>query len=74
MEGRRHDCALLNASNLLQTLQQYSFNLNGRPLCIYGDPAYPIRPQLMGPFRGAAITPDQNEFNQAMSKVRVSVG
>jgi len=49
--------------------RQHPFNLNGRPLCIYGDSAYPIRPQLMGPFRGATITPDQYEFNQAMSKV-----
>ena len=26
-------------------------------LCLYGDPAYPLRPQLMGPFQGAARIP-----------------
>ena len=24
----------------------------GQILCIYGDPAYPVRPQLMGPLKG----------------------
>ena len=28
---------------------------------------------LQGPSRGAQITPDQNEFNKSMSKVRISV-
>ena len=53
MEGRRHDCALLYASGLLQELQLHSHCPNENSLCIYGDPAYPIRPQLLGPFRGA---------------------
>ena len=43
MEGRRHDCALLAASNLLNELNIHSFSQNGDPLCIYGDPAYPLR-------------------------------
>ena len=73
MEGRRHDCALLNASGLLQNLIQHSHSPNGQTLCIYGDPAYPIRPQLLGPFKGAHVTADQHSFNKDMSKVRISV-
>ena len=73
MEGRRHDCALLNASGLLQNLVQHSQTPAGQNLCIYGDPAYPIRPQLLGPFKGAHVTQVQKEFNKAMSKVRISV-
>ena len=41
---------------------------------IYGDPAYPLRWYLQGPFRRAQITPDQNEFNKSMSKVHITVG
>ena len=73
MEGRRHDCALLNSSGLLQSLAQHSHSPAGQILCIYGDPAYPVRPQLMGPFKGAHITADQRSFNKAMSKARISV-
>ena len=60
MEGRRHDCALLNQSGLLQSLVWHSHNPAGQRLFIYGDPAYPIRPQLMGPFKGANITKGWN--------------
>ena len=42
-------------------------------MCIYGDPAYPLRPQLQAPFKGALITQQQKEWNKSMSKVRVSV-
>ena len=73
MEGRRHDCALLNASGLLQQLQNFSHDLQGHPLCIYGDPAYPIRAHLISPFQGAGLTDDQKAFNKAMSACRISV-
>ena len=46
---------------------------NGYPLCIYGVPAYPHRPQLQAPFRGPGLTHEQEEWNTAMSSVRVSV-
>ncbi|XP_013383168.1 uncharacterized protein LOC106153684 [Lingula anatina] len=72
MEGKRHDCALLKESGLLQQLQQLPQDVDGR-FCIYGDPAYPIRPQLQCPFRGANITPEQHAFNSEMSRVRESV-
>ena len=73
MEGRRHDCALLNESGLLNDLRQYSFDQNGSVLCIYGDPAYPIRAHLLSPFQGARRTPNEKAFNKSMSSVRISV-
>ena len=37
------------------------------------DPAYPLRPRLQGPFKGAHMTPIQQQWNKAMSAARVSV-
>ena len=51
VEGKRHDNAMLTESGLLPLLQQYSHDTNGRPLCIYGDPAYPLRIHLQAPFK-----------------------
>ena len=73
VEGRRHDSGMLADSNLLTTLQQHSFDLNGNPLCVYGDPAYPLRVHLQAGFKGANLTPQEVIFNQRMSEVRVAV-
>ena len=64
---------MLARSVLLPLLQQHSIGLNGNPLCIYGDPAYPLRPRLQGPFKGAHMTPIQQQSNKAMSSARVSM-
>ena len=63
IEGRQHDCFMIRMSGILPKLQQYAFNANGDPMCIYGDPAYPLRIHLQ---------PLEQQFNTAMSKVRVS--
>ena len=73
MEGKRHDSGMLADSNLLNQLQQYSHGLNGRPLCIYGDPAYPLRFHLQCGFKGAHLTQQQQLWNKNMSEVRVAV-
>ena len=73
VEGRRHDSGMLAMSGLLPMLEVHSISPTGQPLCIYGDPAYPLRVHLQGPFKGAALTPQQEAFNQSMSKVRISV-
>ena len=73
IEGKRHDSGMLAESNLLQQLQQRSFDTNGRVLCIYGDPAYPLRVNLQAPFRNPVLTQQQKDFNKSMSQVRVSV-
>lgn len=46
VEGRRHNSTMLAMSGLFPMLQQYGRAPNGRKLCIYGDPAYPLRRQL----------------------------
>ena len=73
IEGKRHDCSLLRMSNLLPKLAQYAIDTNGNSLCLYGDPAHPLRVHLQCPFRGNRITPQQTEFNKSMSQVRVAV-
>ncbi|XP_072173898.1 uncharacterized protein [Diadema setosum] len=73
IEGRRHDSYMLRESGLLHELEQYSHDVDGNTLCIYGDPAYPIRAHLQSPFKGNAITPEQEAYNRSMSSVRVSV-
>ena len=74
IEGRRHDSFMLAESGLLQDLQRFSnCPLTGLPLCIYGDPAYPIRTYLQRPYSGAVLTQAQHDFNTSMSTVRSSV-
>ena len=64
---------MLAESGLSQDLERYAFSTGGQPMCIYGDPAYPLRVHLQGPFQGAALTPQMEMFNASMSSVRVSV-
>ena len=71
-EGRRHDSTMLYQSGLLTELQANAV-VNGNPLCIYGDPAYPLSVHLQAPFLTPNLTADQRAYNKEMSKVRVSV-
>lgn len=72
IEGRRHDSFLLSESQLLPALALKNENFN-EPYYIYGDPAYPVRVELQGPYKGSRLTPEQREFNKQMSNCRVSV-
>jgi len=40
---------------------------------LYGDPAYPLTPYILSPYKGANITEEQHEFNKRMSSVRECV-
>jgi len=74
VEGRCHDAGMLRDSGLLNILQRNAHTPRGDILCIYGDPAYPLRPQLMCPYRNIrALTPHMMAFNKAKSEVRVAV-
>ena len=73
IEGKRHDASMLVESSLLANLEEHAVSETGRPMCVYGDPAYPLRPQLQAPFRSAVLTDDMKRFNTALSSVRVSV-
>ena len=64
---------MLADSYLLTALEQYAVSPIGQALCIYGDPAYPLRVNLMAPFRGAALTAKMEAFHKSMSNVQTSV-
>ena len=42
-------------------------------MCIYGEPAYPLRVHLQGPFGNPRLTPLMEAFNAPVSSVRISV-
>ena len=71
-EGRRHDCTILQESGLLQNLRRVAHH-DGQPLCLYGDPAYPLNVHLQAPSPTRGITHEMKAYNKAMSAVRVSV-
>ena len=68
-EGKLHDASMLRESG--QQLQQHCMGPNGNILCIYRDPSYPVRPQLMGLFSGN-VTADQKDWNKSMRSVSLS--
>jgi len=76
VEGGRHDAGMLKVSDLLNVLEREAYSPRGEVLCLYGDPAYPLRPHLMAPYRIGQVpvfTADMEAFNEAMSSVRTSV-
>ena len=54
-------------------LDEHAFGTNMQLMCIYGDPAYPLRIHLQAPFRLVQPNPEMEAFNASMSAVRVSV-
>ncbi|XP_049900259.1 uncharacterized protein LOC126390142 [Epinephelus moara] len=73
VEGRKHDSGMLADSNLLSVLEEHAISPSGQRMCVYGDPAYPLRVHLQAPFRHGQLTPQMQAFNKAMNEVRVSV-
>ena len=60
-------------SHLLNDLERFAFSTGGQPMCIYGDPVYPVRVHLQSPYSGNRLMPAMEAFNESMSKVRTSV-
>ena len=73
LEGRRHDSGILADSQLLPLLNRHALLPRGQLMCIYGDPAYPLRAHLILPFRDRVLNPQMQAFNTSMSKVREAV-
>lgn len=71
-EGKRHDSTMLQETGLLNDLRRVVF-YNGDPLCLYGDPEYPLGLHLQAPFRNMHQTPQMVLYNEAMSEVPVAV-
>ncbi|KAH9074077.1 hypothetical protein Ae201684P_015975 [Aphanomyces euteiches] len=69
IEGRRHDVILLKESGVGQKWLSHACP----GTYVYGDPAYPLRPWLISPYKGARLTSAQASFNKKMNSVRVSV-
>ena len=64
---------MLAVSQLYDDLQNFAFDPVGRAMCLYGDPANPLRVHLQAPFRVGILTRDMEMFNESMSAVRSSV-
>ena len=70
VEGRRHDETLYKMSGLEALLARHFYDPSGKPLYIYGDPAYGLGPHLLSPYKGPSVTADQRRWNARMSQVR----
>ena len=64
---------MLTESGLLRDLQRFAFSSAGEPMCVYGDPAYPLRVHLQAPFKHGVLTDQMKAYNASMSAVRCSV-
>ena len=64
---------MLGESHLLNDLERFAFSTGRQPMCIYGDPAYPVWVHLQSPYKGNRLMPAMEAFNESMSKVRTSV-
>jgi hypothetical protein len=73
VEGRRHDETVFQQSGVTQLLEKHFWTPDGRPLFIYGDPAYSVSAHVLSPYKGAAVTAEQSIFNSAMSHCREPV-
>ena len=71
-EGRKHHARMLAVSNLYDELENFAFSPTGAEMCLYGDPAYPLRVHLQVPFRIGILTRDMEIFDDSISAVRVS--
>ena len=64
---------MLTDSGLLNDTGNFTFSPAGQPMCVYGDPAYPLRSHLQVPYRQGHPTQQMEDYNKAMSAVRVSL-
>ncbi|OWY99424.1 hypothetical protein PHMEG_00029570 [Phytophthora megakarya] len=72
IEGRLHDSTMLRESSLLSYLSSHPI-IQRLPLMLYGDPAYGIDERLCSPFQDAPARSSEKQFNELMSKNRVSI-
>ena len=47
---------MLAESGLYNSLRTHAVSTTGQPMCIYGDPAYPLRIHFQAPFRQRVLT------------------
>ena len=54
-------------------LGNFAFSLAGQPMCVYHDPAYPLRIHVQAPYHQGRLTQQMEDYNKVMREVRVSV-
>ena len=64
---------MLHDSGLLMDLEAYAYSTTGVPMCLYGDPAYPLRVHPQGSFQNPHLTLLMEAYNNSMNSVIVSV-
>ena len=64
---------MLAVSGLYDYLENFAFCPAGREICLYGDPAYPLRIHVQAPFRVGVLTGQMEIFIEKMSAVPASV-
>ena len=64
---------MVAVSGLYDDLENFAFCPAGREMCLYGEPAYPLRIHLQAPFRVGVLTRLMEIFKEKMSAVRASV-
>ncbi|XP_067676193.1 uncharacterized protein [Haliotis asinina] len=72
IEGRRHDAGMLRESDVEKDMSE-NMTFRNNVFCVYGDPAYPVSPYIIAPYRGGVMTANQALFNKKMSAVRICV-
>ena len=80
-EGRHHDRHLLNESGLLDACLEHAIQPGSeegddpqdRYFQLFGDPAYGVSRVIMSPFADNDRTPEELEWNNAMSKAHIEV-
>lgn len=70
IEGRHHDAYVLSQSNILSQLAIHE-QFVGRVL--YGDQGYHTNDFIVSPWKSAVLSLEQQQFNKAMSTVRIAV-
>ena len=70
--GKQDNSTMLTSLGCSQIYRDQHWH-NNQPLCIYGDPAYPLSIHLQVPFSRQNLTPNPASKLQGMSQTRVSV-
>ena len=73
--GKYHDSRIFTESGLEDRMSQsVVFNPPGEPpFHLYGDQAYGSSRHIISPFRGYALSAEENNANRIMSELRISV-
>ena len=64
---------MLPDSGLLNDMWNFAFSSADKPVCVFGDPAYPLRIHLQAPYRQGRLTQQMEDYNKVMSTGRVSL-